>query len=234
MYEFNIITIFPLFFESFFNESILKKSIKSKLISHKEIDLREYGLGTRKNVDDTPYGGGAGMVYRIEPIIKALEVNNLLNEEKSYKIALSPKGKTFNHEKAKELSLIKKPITLICSRYEGYDERLSNYIDEEISIGDYVLFGGELAAMVLVEAISRLIPGVLGNSESKEHESFSDFLLESPQYTKPQVFEGYCVPEVLTSGDHQKIKNWRLEESLKITEKRRPDLLARYLNKNNR
>ena len=230
--QFDIITIFPKMFNSYFNESILARAQKNELIKINTHDLREYATDKHKTVDDTPYGGGAGMVFKIEPIYKALVKivgkKNLKylrkrtkNDSKTRVILLSAKGKKFDQETAKRLSKLDKMI-LICGRYEGVDERTTKYlVDEEISIGEYVLTGGEIPAMIIVDSVSRLIENVVGNKESIKEESFSkkDYL-EYPHYTKPEIFSpdkktNLGVPKVLLSGNHKEIKKWKEEHSKK-------------------
>lgn len=195
----NILSLFPSYFEAYLNESIIKKAINKGLIDFKLIDIRDFASPPHYKVDDTVYGGSPGMLLMIEPVVKALESCG------GYRILLSPQGKVLTQEKAKELSLIPE-ITLIAGRYEGFDERITNFIDEEISIGNFVLSGGELAALVVADATLRLIPGVVGNKDSVRNESLHDLpLLDFSQYTKPRVFRDLSVPEVLTSGDHAKI-----------------------------
>ncbi len=225
--QFHIVTIFPDMFKPVINESIIKLAIKKKLIKIKFYDLRDYTSDKHRKVDDRPYGGGSGMVFTPEPVFRAVEhilrtTHDALRTTKT--ILLSPQGKKLNQSVAKRLSGYKN-LVLICPRYEGIDERVKKgLVDEEISIGDYVLTGGELPAMVLIDAVTRLIPGVLGDKNSLIYESFQGNLLEYPQYTRPQVFMGFKVPAILLSGDHEKIKEWRKKESLKTTKKKRPDL----------
>ncbi len=214
-------------FDSPFAESILKRAREKKLIDLYFHDLRAYTLDKHKNVDDYPFGGGAGMVMNVEPIDRALTAIKE-NRPQAHSILLTPSGKLFTQSKARELSL-KKEIILICGRYEGVDERVRLLVEEEISVGDYVLSGGEIPAMTIVDAVSRLVPGVLGDEESLNEESFSAGLLEYPQYTRPQNYKGWQVPDVLLSGNHKEIENWRREESLKKTATNRPDLLKKYL-----
>ena len=224
--RFDIVSIFPGMFESPFGDSILQRAREEGLLDLRVHDLRDYSLNKHKKVDDTPFGGGVGMVMNVEPIARAItEVKKEVPETRT--ILLSPGGRPFNQAKAWELSRLPS-LTLICGRYEGIDERVRQYfVDEEISIGDYVLTGGEIPAMVLVEAISRLLPGVLGDPESVVEESFSDNLLEYPQYTRPRDYQGLEVPEILVSGDHKKIRVWQRAEALKKTERVRPDLLKK-------
>ncbi|MBU3917447.1 tRNA (guanosine(37)-N1)-methyltransferase TrmD [bacterium] len=230
--HFNILTLYPEFFTSFLAEGLIKRALDDGKISIKTINFRKYGLGKHQKVDAPPYGGGAGMVLRPEPIINALrECEENAGCKKQHKILISPQGSVFNQEKAKELSRLDVPITLICGRFEGFDERIRIFVDEEISIGDFILMGGELAATVIVETVSRLIPGVIGNKESLENESFNDNLLEYSQYTRPYDFLGNKVPDILKSGNHGEIKKWRKSDSMKKTKTKRLDLFNRYLEK---
>lgn len=224
----DILTLFPEMFKGPFEESIIKRAQEKGLVEIKIHNLRDWAKDRRGTVDDKPYGGGVGMVLRVEPIDRALEeIKKLRNEEiKGRKIVLlSPQGKVFNQKMAQKLSKLD-CLILLCGHYEGVDQRVSDYlVDEEISIGDYVLTGGELPAMVLVDSVIRLVPGVLEKPEAVKSESFSQGLLEYPQYTRPENFKGWKVPEVLLSGDHQKIAEWRKKKSLEKTKKLRPDLL---------
>ncbi len=224
--RFDILTLFPGMFSSPLQESILAKAIEKRLIEVRTINLRDFAPDKHQVVDDAPYGGGQGMVMKVEPIARAIE--QLKAEDPSaWTIYLTPEGKRFHQEMAKQLST-RSHLILLCGRYEGVDERVRQYfVDEEISIGDYVLTGGELAAMVLLDAITRLLPGVLGSERSAEEDSFQDSLLEYPQYTRPAHFRGYDVPEVLLSGNHQAISRWRRREAIKRTWMRRPDLLRK-------
>lgn len=223
--RFDVLTLFPEMFE-IMNSSIIGRAIQNKLIDLNLINFREFSKDKQKHVDDTPYGGGAGMVIKPEPIYDAYTsiVRDL--DYKPKVIYMSPKGKLFNQQMARELSK-EDHLIILCGHYEGVDERvIEEIVDEEISIGDYVLTGGELPAMVVIDAISRNIDGVL-KEESVEDESFSDGLLEYPQYTRPEIFLGRKVPEVLLSGHHANIEKWRLEKSIEITKNRRPDLIER-------
>jgi len=215
--KFNIITIFPQIFDSYFNLSMIKRAQDKKVIEIKTNDLRKFAdkNDAHNSVDDTPYGGGAGMVLMLEPIYKALK--NIKRKKKSRVILFSAKGKQLKQSDLKRLAKYDQLI-MICGRYEGVDNRVAeNLIDEEIRIGDYVLTGGEIPAMVLVDGVTRLLPGVLGNIESAQDESFSkDNELEYPQYTKPEKFKGMNVPDVLLSGHHQKIKEWREKHKRRI------------------
>lgn len=217
----DILTLFP---ESFkpLEESIISRAVKADKLEINVINIRDYSKDKHKKCDDYTFGGGPGMLMMPQPIYDA--VTSIDGWKSAKKIYLSPKGQVFNQAKAKELSN-EDHLILLCGHYEGVDQRVIDLlIDEEISIGDFVLTGGELPAMVLVDSISRLVPGVLGGEESAEIETFSNGLLEYPQYTKPREFMGLSVPEVLLSGDHKKIDNWRKEQSEKLTEERRPDL----------
>ena len=224
--RFDILTLFPNMFSSPLQESILGKALEKGLIQIRTINIRDFALDKHQVVDDTPYGGGQGMVMKVEPIARAIEWVKSQNPS-AWTIYLTPQGKQFNQEIALALSS-KSHLILLCGRYEGIDERARElFIDEEISIGDYVLTGGELAAMVLIDAVSRLLPGVLGSDRSAEEDSFFNSLLEYPQYTRPFNFRGSSVPEVLLSGNHSAISLWRRREALKRTLVRRPDLLAK-------
>lgn len=218
-----IVSVFPELFRGVFSESILRRAQEKKLVEIKLHDLRAFSDDKHRKVDDTPYGGGPGMVMKPEPFFKAVRAIRKENPPTGRVILLSPQGKLLTQKKLKELSKAGHLI-LLCGRYEGVDERVRMYLaDEEISIGDYVLTGGEIPAMVLVDALVRLLPGVLSEA-SLEEESFARGLLEYPQFTRPRDFEGMCVPEILLSGDHENIKQWRYQEALKRTLKFRPDL----------
>ncbi len=221
-----ILSLFPEMIEPFLNHSILKRASDQKLVEYQIINFRDFSQNKHKTVDDTPFGGGAGMVLAIEPIFYALQ--SIEGYELAHKILLSPQGKTFNQEKVKTLATYNH-IIIICGHYEGFDDRIRSLVDEEISIGDFVLTGGEIAAMTIVDSLVRLIPGVLGDQESYINDSFYDGLLDYPQYTKPRDFNDMKVPEVLLSGHHKNIEKWRLEERIKRTKERRPDLYNIYL-----
>jgi len=223
--HFHVITIFPEFFTSPLSVSLLKKAQDKGVIAWTIHNLRDYTVGKHRSTDDTPYGGGWGMVMKPEPVVKALEEVGRA-QPSPWRILLSPQGVPLTQAKVAELAG-KETLTFICGRYEGLDERIRLFIDEEISIGDYILSGGEIAALVVIDAVARLVPGVVGRQESTVHESFSDGLLEYPQYTRPEEFRGMRVPEVLVSGNHAEIARWRRRQSLLRTRKRRPDLLAR-------
>ncbi len=224
--KFDILTLFPNIFSSPFQESILGKAIAKGLIQIRVINIRDFSLDPHREVDDAPYGGGAGMVMKVEPIARAIEWIKSENSS-AWTIYLTPQGETLNQEIARELST-RSHLVLLCGRYEGVDERVRElFVDQEISIGDYVLTGGEFAAMVLVDVVSRLLPGVLGSDRSALEDSFSQSLLEYPQYTRPANFRGHLVPEILLSGNHPAISRWRRKEALKRTYLRRPDLLKK-------
>jgi tRNA (guanine37-N1)-methyltransferase len=224
--RFDILTLFPNMFSSPLQESILGKAIERGLIQIQTVNIRDFALDKHKVVDDTPYGGGQGMVMKVEPIARAIESVKSQNPS-ARTIYLTPQGKPFDQDSARKLSS-QPHLVLLCGRYEGVDERVKDlFIDEEISIGDYVLTGGELAAMVLIDAVSRFIPGVLGSDRSAEEDSFFNSLLEYPQYTRPFNFRGSGIPEVLLSGNHLAISLWRRKEALRRTSSRRPDLLTK-------
>ncbi|OGH11236.1 MAG: tRNA (guanosine(37)-N1)-methyltransferase TrmD [Candidatus Levybacteria bacterium RIFCSPHIGHO2_01_FULL_36_15] len=214
-------------FEGIFNHSIIKRAQKEKLIKIKFINLRDFGIGTHRTVDDRPYGGGTGMILRVDVVDKA--VQSAKEDDMSGKVVLlDPKGKTYNQKTAENFSKLTHLI-LICGHYEGYDERIRNFVDEEISVGDYVLSGGEIPAMLIVDSVARLIPDVLKKQNATSLESFSKIgstrILEYPQYTRPGVYKGKKVPEILLSGDLKKIEEYRLDKAVAITKKRRKDLL---------
>jgi tRNA (guanine37-N1)-methyltransferase len=224
--KFDVLTLFPDLFQAFLNESILGRAVKKGLVDIKLTDIRNFARGSHKVTDDRPYGGGNGMVMKPGPVYRALQsIERPI--EKSLVVLLTPQGKVFEQSKAWELSRLDQLI-LICGRYEGVDARIrEGLVDMELSIGDYVLSGGELGAMVVIDAVSRLLPGVLGGEYSAAEDSFEDGLLEYPHYTRPEVFNDKSVPSVLLSGDHEKIRLWRRTESLKRTLERRPDLLKK-------
>lgn len=219
---FDILTLFPDFFEKLNGFSIIGRALEDEIISMNTINIRDFSKDKHKRVDDYSYGGGPGMVMTAEPIYGALES---VKSNKSKTIFLSPQGRQLNQEIVNELSE-EEHLILLCGHYEGIDDRIvRNYIDMEISIGNYVLTGGEIPALVLMDAITRLLPGVLSNEESFTNESHYDGLLEYPQYTRPQEFKGLKVPDILLSGDHKKIEQWRIYQSIKTTLEKRPDLL---------
>ncbi len=220
----DILTLFPEMFTGPFDASIIKRAKEQGLIKINIHNLRDWGLGKHKQVDDRPYGGGVGMILMPQPIYDALQSLKIKAGSKNSKIILlNPQGKLFNQKMALKLSTMKQ-IILICGHYEGFDERIRNFVDEEISIGDYVLTGGEIPAMVIVDTVTRLIPGVLEKPEATKNESFSEKLLDYPQYTRPENFKGLKVPRVLLSGNHAKIQKWRQEKAIEKTKKRRPDI----------
>ncbi len=218
----DVLTLFPEMFHGVFGTSILKRASEKGLLEFYLHNIRDYSASKHKNTDDYPFGGGAGMVMMAQPVFDCLDA--VVGDDGAYCIYMSPKGRVLNQSIARELSE-KKRLVLLCGHYEGIDERIMTKMDDEISIGDYVLTGGELPAMVLVDCISRMIGGVLGSSESAEDESFSYGLLEYPQYTRPSEFRGMSVPEVLLNGNHAHIEKWRREQSLLMTAKKRPELL---------
>ena len=218
--KFDILTLFPEMFEAV-KQSVIGKAIEKQLIQINLINIRNFSKDKHKKVDDTPYGGGAGMVMMPSVVYDAY--NSIQNKENAKVIYLSPKGNVLNQEKVLELSK-QEHLILLCGHYEGIDERAFKEVDLEISLGDFILTGGEMAAIPVIDSVLRLVPGVLNKSESHEDESFSDGLLEYPQYTRPEIFEGESVPSVLISGHHENIRKWRRLKSLEITKKRRPDL----------
>ncbi len=226
MIEFHVITLFPEMFESPFRSGMIGRAVEQGLVKIAAHALRPFGLGNYRQVDDTPYGGGSGMIMRPEPIAAALDAT-AAQHPGLWRILLTPDGTLLDQARVRQLAARKPGLLLLAGRYEGVDERVRSMMDEEISIGDYVLSGGEVAAMVLIEAVARLEPGVLGNPESLIEESFSSGVLEYPQYTRPEEFRGMRVPDVLLSGDHGKIRAWREAEAKRRTAERRPDLLAR-------
>ncbi len=225
--EFHVITLFPKLFATANWPGMVGRALKAGLIRIEAHALREHGLGNYRQVDDTPYVGGSGMVLRPEPLFAAIE-STLGAHPGLWRVLLTPQGEPLDQSMVRELSARRPGLLLITGRYEGVDERVRSQADQEISIGDYVLSGGELPAMVVIEAVARLVPGVLGNPESLDEESFAGGLLEYPHYTRPEEFRAMRVPEVLLSGDHQKIREWRKAEALKRTARRRPDLLKRH------
>jgi len=219
----DIITLFPDMFKGPFDMSMLWKAREQGLAEINLIDLRQFGIGPRRTVDDTPYGGGDGMVLKPEPVFAAVEAAKTSNPEAKV-VVLTPSGQAYNQSRAEELSKLP-GVILVCGHYEGFDERILSLADYELSIGDYVLTGGELPAMVVVDSLVRLIPGVLGGETSAHDESFSHGLLEYPHYTRPVEFQGMAVPEVLQNGHHAEIAKWRQEQAKNKTAKNRPDLL---------
>ena len=225
MWEAKVFTLYPEIFPGPLSKGLYGKALSKDLWNLKVVNIRDVAEDKHKTVDDTPYGGGSGMLLKADVLAKSLDQNKTEGEKIIY---LSPKGKKFDQLYAQELSK-EKSVSFICGHFEGVDERvLSSRNIEEVSIGDYILSGGETAAFVIIDSILRLLPGVLGNENSKMDESFANGLLEYPQYTKPQIWEEKTVPEVLLSGDHSKIKDWRLSQSEAITRDRRPDLWQKY------
>lgn len=228
MLSFHVITIFPSIIHAYIGESILKRAIAAGLVTVEAHDLRDYALGRHKTVDDAPYGGGAGMVMKPEPFFSLIE--DKWPERKDRRvILLSPMGRTFSQDAAEELSRETREIVLLSGRYEAIDERVREaLVDDEISIGDYVLTGGELAALVIIDSVARMLPGALGDSRSSGEDSFSCGLLDYPHYTRPESFRGMAVPGVLLSGHHADIQRWRRKQALRMTLLKRPDLLKHF------
>ena len=225
MWQAKVFTLYPEFFPGPLSKGLYGKALSKNLWNLNIVNIRDAAEDKHKTVDDTPYGGGSGMLLKADVLAKSLDQNKIEGEKVIY---LSPKGKKFDQNYARELSN-EKSVSFICGHFEGVDERvLSTRNIEEISIGDYILSGGETAAFVVIDSILRLLPGVLGNENSRLDESFENGLLEYPQYTKPQIWEEKAVPEVLLSGDHSKIKDWRLSKSEAITRDRRPDMWQKY------
>lgn len=230
--EISILTIFPALFDSVFSQSIIKKAVEKKAANIKAVDIRKFAEGRHKITDDKPYGGGAGMIMVAPPIVKAIE--SVRRKVKSGKaktrvILLSPQGSLFTQDKAKKLSKYKHLI-LVCGHYGGVDERILKFVDEEISVGDYVLTGGEIPAMVITDAVVRILPGVVGKKDSVVNDSLWDGKLAPPAYTRPYIFRGMKVPDALMSGNHAKIGKWRAEKAAESTNKKRPDLVERRKN----
>jgi tRNA (guanine37-N1)-methyltransferase len=225
MMEINVLTIFPEVFEKALNFSILKRAREKQKVNFKVVNIRDFAEDKHKMTDDTPFGGEGGMVMKVEPIHKALK--SVKEEGKTGKVLLmSASGRSLTQEKLREYALLDS-LTIICGRYEGVDERVVNYVDEEICIGDYILSGGEFASLVIIEGVTRLLPEVLGNEESAVHESFEKGILDFPQYTKPREYEGMQVPIELVSGNHEMIKKFRRQQALLKTKKNRPELLEK-------
>lgn len=219
--NYHVLTLFPEMITNGVNTSITGRAIDKKLINLNAINIRDFSGNKHGQVDDYPYGGGAGMVMAAQPVVDSIRACKKKNNGKV--VFLGPKGKTFNQEMAEELAK-EESLIFLCGHYEGIDERAFKEVDLEISLGDFILTGGEMAAIPVIDSVLRLVPGVLNKSESHEDESFSDGLLEYPQYTRPEIFEGESVPSVLISGHHENIRKWRRLKSLEITKKRRPDL----------
>ena len=228
MLHFEVLTLFPEIFSSFLEESLINRAIEQRHLQVDLVNYRKHGRGKHLQVDDIPYGGGPGMLLKVEPIAETLAGQKNFHHAaglETHTVLLTPQGQPFTQAKAKQLSRCKAVLTLICGRYEGFDERIRSLVDEEISGGDFICLGGEVIAMTMIETISRLVPNILGNQESSERESFSQSLLEYPQYTRPASYEGMDVPKELLSGNHKVITEWREEQALVRTKKRRPDLL---------
>ena len=223
--HFHIVTLFPELFASVIDATMLKKGQERGALRFSFYDIRDYATDKHRVTDDTPYGGGPGMVMKPEPLTAAIEATGT-DSARPRRVLLCPQGPLLDHARARALAA-HEGLALICGRYEGIDERIRASVDEELSIGDYVVSGGEIAAIVVIDAVARLVPGVLGCAQSTEVESFGSHLLEFPQYTRPPEFRGVTVPDVLLSGDHQAIARWRRRESLRRTWERRPDLLER-------
>ncbi len=229
--NFHILTLFPQMVERGLSTSIIGRAQEKGILSVETINIRDFTMDKHKKVDDYPYGGGAGMLMQAQPVYDAYlhVVEKIKTRQRPRVIYVTPQGKTFKQEMAKEFAL-EQDLIFLCGHYEGIDERvLEEIVTDYVSIGDYVLTGGELAAMVMIDSISRMVPGVLSNKESGEAESFSDNLLEHPHYTRPEVWRGKEVPQVLLSGHHKRIEEWRKEQSLERTRIRRPDLYEKYL-----
>lgn len=226
---FEILTLFPSMFEGVFSDSILKRAVEKKLISIHIDNIRDYTDDPHRHVDDYPYGGDPGMLMKLQPVVKAISAaQQRLGNYTPKVIYLSPHGEPFTHAMAKQLRQ-QQALILLCGRYKGIDHRIrQKYIDYEISIGDYIISGGEIAAMVIVDAVSRLIPGVLGNNESASRDSFYNGLLSPPNYTRPEEFEGMRVPEILLSGHHENIRLWQQQQAEEVTRRLRPELWERY------
>lgn len=224
----DVLTIFPKMFDGIITESIVKRAINDDVVSINIIDFREFANNKHKKVDDYPYGGGQGMVLSVQPVVDALR--DIDGYETAHKVIMTPQGSVWNQELAYEYTN-KNHLIIFAGHYEGYDERIYDYFDEEISIGDYVLTGGEIPAMIMIDSITRLLEGAIGNEESHLNDSFSNILLEGPQYTRPEEFEGKVVPKVLLSGHHKNINEFRHNEAINKTKKKRPDLYKKYLEK---
>ena len=227
----DVLTIFPDMVELVTGWSILKRAAEKGIVTVRAVNIRDFAVDKHRTTDDTPYGGGPGMVMKPEPVVAAIDFAR--QERPGRVILLSPQGERFTQAKARALSA-EDHLILVCGRYEGIDERIRAFVDEEISIGDYVLTGGELPAFVVIDAVTRLIPGVLGNKASTDEESFAGGLLEYPQYTRPPVFRNLPVPGVLLSGHHERIRRWREEMALQRTKKRHPELYEQYLRRRER
>ncbi len=225
--RFDVLTLFPEMFEPFIKTSVIGRAVARNIIDIRVHNIRDHASGRHKVTDDVPYGGGSGMVMKPEPLVKAIQALECRRDNNEVVILLSPQGVPFRHEHARSFASFNR-LVLVCGHYEGVDERVKELaVDKEVSIGDYVLTGGELAAMVVIDATARFVPGVLGDSYSSVEESFAQGLLEYPQYTRPREFMGRRVPAILLSGDHKKIAQWRKRKSLEYTFRKRPDLLEK-------
>lgn len=230
----DILTIFPTIFKGPLTESLIGKATEKEILKINIIDIRSFSKDKHKKVDDKSFGGGCGMVMKPEPLYDAIKSAGVKKKNNTYKnpyakpyvIYMSPQGRILNNSIVKNLAKFKQ-LVIICGHYEGVDERIMNYVDEEISIGDYILTGGEIPAMVLVDSVARMLPGVVKEKSSVKNDSFYNGLLDYPHYTRPAVFKGHKIPEVLLSGNHKKISEWRVEEAYKRTKERRPDLLKK-------
>ena len=230
MLRIEVLTLFPEVFNSFMEASLIKKGIERKQLSINLVNFRKNGIGKHLKVDDEPYGGGPGMLLRVEPIaltLSEIKEKNFASGRRTRTILITPQGETFNQKKAEDLSKRQEVLSLICGRYEGFDERIRSFVDEEISGGDFICLGGEVIAMTIIEAVSRLRPNFLGNCNSTKDESFTDSRLEFPQYTRPKIYNGLSVPQELVTGNHKIITEWRLKNSYIKTQKQRPDLLRK-------
>ena len=219
----NILTLFPEMFDGFLTNSIIKRALAKKVVEIKIINIRDFTLDKYRRVDTPPIGGGAGLIMKCQPIVDALKS---IESPYSHKIIMSPKGKQFNQQIAVNFAKLE-DLTIVCGHYEGVDERVSNYVDEEVSIGDYVLTGGEIGAMAISDAVIRLLDGAITDA-SLDEETFTDSLLEYPQYTEPKDFDGHVVPDILYTGNHEAIEKYRRKESLRLTRKYRPDLFEKH------
>lgn len=222
--RFHVLTLFPRFFDSPLSSSLVGKAIARGIIGVSIVDIRDFATGAHRVADDAPYGGGQGMVMKIEPVVAALESLVGLGPA-ARRVLLSPRGRLLSQRLARELAA-RSDLVIVCGHYEGVDERVRSFVDDEVSIGDYVLGGGEAAALVVIDVVARLVPGFVGNPGSLDEESFEDGLLEYPQYTRPETFREQRVPPVLLSGDHAAVARWRRKQRLRLTRERRPELLA--------
>jgi tRNA (guanine37-N1)-methyltransferase len=221
--NFYVLTLFPKIIEDYFQTSLVDKAVKQRIINYQAINIRDFSRDKHKRCDDMPYGGGSGMVMTLPPIVAALESINIAPQHSVKKILLTPQGRVFKQNVAEELATYEN-LVFICGRYEGVDYRITNFVDDEISLGDFILSGGETAALAMIDATVRLVPGVIGNPNSLNEESFAQNLLEYPQYTRPQNFRGLEVPEVLLNGHHKQIYEWRKQQSQILTARKRQDL----------